>query len=99
MHPHEDPGWQGSDRGWDEGRHWDEDPHWDDVGIWRRERISLLIGIPLGLIVGLAVAFFLVVGSGRDTPTISTSSPPAATSTQAKPGLGQGAPQPSSQRR
>lgn len=52
-----------------------------DVG-WARDRIALLIGIPLGLVLGLAVAFFLIIGTERDTPTISTTIAPAARSTE-----------------
>jgi len=42
-----------------------------------RRRINLVVGIPLGLIIGLLVAFLVVAAGGRDTPTISTSTSPA----------------------
>jgi hypothetical protein len=66
------------------------------VRAFLRRRANLLIGIPLGLAVGLLVAFFVVINSGRDTPTFSTtpterSAPPAS----AEPA----APGPSGQRR
>lgn len=61
-----------------------------------RRRINLLIGIPLGLVVGLLVAFFVVVGSGRDTPTFS----PAGAARTAPPASAEpAAPAPSGRRR
>jgi hypothetical protein len=44
-----------------------------------RRRVNLLIGIPLGLLIGLVVAFFVVISSGRDTPTFSTTGTNATT--------------------
>ena len=61
-----------------------------------RRRVNLLIGVPIGIAIGLLVAFFVVAEGGRDTPTFSTtgaaqSAPPIRTEPAA--------PGPSGQRR
>lgn len=60
-----------------------------------RRRANLLIGIPLGIAIGLLVAYLVVAGSGRDTPTFSTGA--ATKSAPLTPGAG--APAPGERRR
>lgn len=66
----------------------------------RVAKLDLVIGILLGLVVGLAVTYLLVVvlvSGSRDTSTISTSPQGPATGTQNGPGERSHAP-PSPQR-
>lgn len=66
---------------------------------WRRGGIDLAVGIPLGLVLGVLVAYLLVivVGGGKDASDISTSAPGPA-ETRSGPGAKAAAP-PSGQRR